>query len=131
MSRCVSIIGPSRPKASTENRGCIFPGSLSKWSGKGIESVVAERLREQYEVRARARLERNADKSAEPSAEPTASMSDVKPQSLEEIRRQAREDWLRLRQELSSSTTDNRAGRSAGREPGAEDNNFYEDGLHQ
>lgn len=98
---------------------------------QGYRSVVAERLREQYESRARARLERNAAKSAEPSVEPTTSPSVVKPQTLEEIRRQAREDWLRLRREMSSSTTDHRAANSAGREPGAEDNHFYADDHHQ
>jgi ATP-dependent exoDNAse (exonuclease V) alpha subunit len=54
----------------------------------GYRSVVAERLREQHQARVDARSERSAMKDAVPSA---------KSPSLEEIRRQARENWLRMR----------------------------------
>jgi ATP-dependent exoDNAse (exonuclease V) alpha subunit len=50
-------------------------------------SVLAERMREDYQARVEARLQRSAARDAIPS----------KPQSLEEIRRQARENWLQMR----------------------------------
>jgi ATP-dependent exoDNAse (exonuclease V) alpha subunit len=55
---------------------------------RGYRSVLAERLREEYEARVEARLQRLAARDA----------LLAKPQSLEEIRRQARESWLQMRQ---------------------------------
>ena len=55
---------------------------------RGYRSVLAERLREEYEARVEARLQRSAARDA----------LLAKPQSLEEIRRQARESWLQMRQ---------------------------------
>ena len=58
---------------------------------------VADRMREDYQARVQARLGKVAPK----------------PQSLEEIRREARENWLRMRQdrqaESTSSLTANKA----------------------
>ena len=56
----------------------------------GYRSVVAERMREDYEARVQARL----DRARQPAAEPRS-----QPPTLEEIRRQARESWLQLRRE--------------------------------
>ena len=53
----------------------------------GYRSVVAERMREEHETRVEARLRRSTARDAIPA----------KPQSLEEIRRQARESWLQMR----------------------------------
>jgi hypothetical protein len=60
---------------------------------RGYRSVLAERLREEYEARVEARLQRSAARDALPA----------KPQSLEEIRRQARESWLQMRQGRAES----------------------------
>jgi hypothetical protein len=72
---------------------------------------VAERVREEHQARVQARLERAAGREVsvppEPApAENTAGASAVKPQSLEDIRREARENWLRLRQSQSQDHAD-------------------------
>jgi hypothetical protein len=54
----------------------------------GYRSVVAERLRERHQARVDARSEMMAIKDA---------VSTARSPSLEEIRRQARENWLRMR----------------------------------
>ena len=59
-----------------------IPRAAFEMERHGYRSVVAERMREEHQSRVQARQERAA----------------AKPQSLEDIRRQAREDWLRLRQ---------------------------------
>lgn len=59
----------------------------------GYHSAQAERLRSEYRDRVQARLERAAQAEAAPPS---------RPRTLEEIRRQAREDWLRLRQEAAA-----------------------------
>ncbi|HEX3848417.1 MAG TPA: MobA/MobL family protein [Steroidobacteraceae bacterium] len=66
-----------------------IPRAAFEMERHGYRSVVAERMREEFEERARERLQR--------AAEPAASR---KPQSLEEIRREARENWLRMRSGL-------------------------------
>ncbi len=93
-----------------------IPRPAFEMERRGFRNVVAERMRTQYEARVAARQERSAGRgnsdavergagqraaaettaAAEPAAAPT-----VKPQSLEDIRRQAREDWLRYRQAQS------------------------------
>jgi MobA/MobL family len=65
----------------------------------GYRSVIAERLREEHELRIQARRERAA---AQPVADHASERTDgnaMRPLPLEEIRRQARENWLRMRQE--------------------------------
>ncbi len=67
-----------------------IPRAAFEMERHGYRSVVAERLREDYEARVQARLDRASHAGGEPtSRSPT----------LEEIRRQARESWLRLRRE--------------------------------
>jgi hypothetical protein len=63
-------------------------------------------MRQEYESRVQARLERVAGREMHVPSEPTAAESAArapvaKPQSLEDIRREARENWLRLRQSQS------------------------------
>jgi ATP-dependent exoDNAse (exonuclease V) alpha subunit len=84
---------------------------------QGYRSVVAERLREEYENRVRARAEKSAaaeSAAAEPAAaEPAeaesaaadsaAKIVSIRPQSMEEIRREARENWLRFKESRSQS----------------------------
>jgi ATP-dependent exoDNAse (exonuclease V) alpha subunit len=65
-----------------------IPRAAFEMERHGYQSVVAERMREAYEARVEARLQRS---SAARDAIP------AKPQSLEEIRRQARESWLQMR----------------------------------
>lgn len=64
---------------------------------RGYRSEVADRLRENYEKRVQLRLARGASQQ---SLESTAASA-----TPEEIRRQARENWLRLRQENAKGST--------------------------
>jgi ATP-dependent exoDNAse (exonuclease V) alpha subunit len=66
---------------------------------RGGYSEIAERMRLEYEARARQRLDRSA--VAQPAPAPPA----ARPQSLEEIRREARESWLRMRQQQSAGSS--------------------------
>jgi hypothetical protein len=91
-----------------------IPAAAIQMERHGYRSKGAERLREEHEVRVQARLSRSAGRDVgrevgrdvgrnvgreqSSSAEPAARPSFAKPQSLEEIRREARENWLRLRQ---------------------------------
>jgi hypothetical protein len=78
-----------------------IPRAAFEMERHGYRSVVADRMREDYQARVQARLGRVAE-SAVPG--PPA-----KPQSLEEIRREARENWLRMRQERSQSRAQGQA----------------------
>jgi ATP-dependent exoDNAse (exonuclease V) alpha subunit len=84
-----------------------IPRAAFEMERHGYRSVVADRMREEHQARVQARLERTAGREAPVSAEPappqpTANTA-AKPQSLEDIRREARENWLRLRQSQSQS----------------------------
>jgi ATP-dependent exoDNAse (exonuclease V) alpha subunit len=65
-----------------------IPKTAFEMERHGYRSVMAERIREEYEARVEARRQRSAARDEIPA----------KPQSLEEIRRQARESWLQMRQ---------------------------------
>ncbi len=67
-----------------------IPRAAFEMERHGYRSVVAERMREDYEARVQARLDRARQPAGEPKSQPP---------TLEEIRRQARESWLRMRQE--------------------------------
>jgi ATP-dependent exoDNAse (exonuclease V) alpha subunit len=93
---------------------------------RGIRSFVAERLRADYQARVQRRLERQAGMGAGRSSAPpaTASVSaptqsvnreqsveigpSGQPKSLEEVRRDAREAWLRMQHESAHPTSDSR-----------------------
>ncbi len=83
-----------------------IPRAAYEMERHGYQSAHAERLRADYQARVRARLER--DTALRPSAahertethQPEEKIR--KPQTLDEIRRQAREDWLRMRQEAAN-----------------------------
>ncbi len=79
-----------------------IPTAAVQMERHGYRSRTAERLREEYEVRVQARLSRAAGRDSgrdhSSAAEPAGPASCAKPQSLEDIRREARENWLRLRQ---------------------------------
>jgi ATP-dependent exoDNAse (exonuclease V) alpha subunit len=90
-----------------------IPRAAFEMERHGYRSAVADRMRQEYEGRVQARLERAAGREvhipseptvAEPAvAEPTARAPVAKPQSLEDIRREARENWVRLRQSQNQS----------------------------
>jgi ATP-dependent exoDNAse (exonuclease V) alpha subunit len=80
-----------------------IPRTAFEMERHGYRSVVAERLREEYQGRLEERLQRGA-------AHETPGT--VKPQSLEEIRREARESWLRLRQSRVRGDLEDEPGRS-------------------
>jgi ATP-dependent exoDNAse (exonuclease V) alpha subunit len=60
-----------------------IPRAAFEMERQGYRSVVADRMREEYAARVQARLDRAAA---------------VKPQSLDDIRREARENWVRMRE---------------------------------
>jgi ATP-dependent exoDNAse (exonuclease V) alpha subunit len=65
----------------------------------GYRSVLAERVRADYESRVQMRQERTAAQSVPDHADRRTGDSGARPATLEEIRRNARENWLRMRQE--------------------------------
>jgi ATP-dependent exoDNAse (exonuclease V) alpha subunit len=84
-----------------------IPRAAFEMERHGYRSVVADRMREEHQARVQARLERTAGREAPVSAEPAppqpTAKTAAKPQSLEDIRREARENWLRLRQSQSQN----------------------------
>ena len=82
-----------------------IPRAAFEMERHGNRSVIAERLREEYRARVQERLARAAarESSAGPGrskAEPHSAEARAAalPQSLDDIRREARESWLRQRQ---------------------------------
>jgi ATP-dependent exoDNAse (exonuclease V) alpha subunit len=93
-----------------------IPRAAFEMERHGYRSVVADRMREEYQARLQARQQRVAGREApnvaEPAgsersaAEPTGERPAPKRQSLEDIQREARENWLRLRQNQSYGHAD-------------------------
>jgi ATP-dependent exoDNAse (exonuclease V) alpha subunit len=98
-----------------------IPRAAFEMERQGYRSVVADRMRREFEKRVQVRRERAAGReehvpsepalakpaAAEPAVpEPAAKAPVAKPQSLEDIRREARENWLRLRQSQRQSQAD-------------------------
>jgi ATP-dependent exoDNAse (exonuclease V) alpha subunit len=80
-----------------------IPRAAVEMERHGYRSVVAERIREEYQARVQARSERTAAARPVQSADaaqaaPSPPKAGDGPQSLDEIRREAREAWLRMRQ---------------------------------
>ena len=101
-----------------------IPTAAVEMERHGYRSKLAERLREDYKVRVQARLSRVASRdigrgqssAADPAAKPScAEPSCAKPQSLEDIRREARENWLRLRQSRTQDHADSTPSAAASR----------------
>jgi len=81
------------------------PRAAYEMERHGYHSVLAERMRMEYQARVQARLERESAREVPATRERTAAPSVAhanKPPTLEEIRRRAREDWLRLRHESAN-----------------------------
>jgi ATP-dependent exoDNAse (exonuclease V) alpha subunit len=99
-----------------------------KMEQRGVRSELAERLRAEYRARVQRRLERSVGRTeSEPvtgqlrtAASPTA---DAKITDVQEIRRQAREAWLRLRSREAEKTGGHfrEQGRGAERTAGERD----------
>jgi ATP-dependent exoDNAse (exonuclease V) alpha subunit len=70
-----------------------IPHAAYEMERRGYRSVLAEEVRALYHARVQARRDRERAHEVPARSECSAS----KPQSPEDIRRQAREDWLRLR----------------------------------
>ena len=77
-----------------------IPRAAFEMERQGYRSVVAERMREEYAARVKSRVDRMVGRETSFAAKPAAA---AKPQSLEEIRREARENWLRMRQNRMQS----------------------------
>jgi ATP-dependent exoDNAse (exonuclease V) alpha subunit len=100
-----------------------IPKAALEMERHGYRNELAERLREDYRARVEARLEKSAARETAAAAEPAAreleskefaagqattrepaavessgKSAAAKPQSVEDIRREARESWLRMRQ---------------------------------
>ncbi len=70
----------------------------------GYRSALAERLRDEYESRVQGRRERGAAQNPYDQPNQRAADNTVRTLTLEEIRRQARESWLQMRQESKAGT---------------------------
>jgi len=99
-----------------------------KMEQRGVRSELAERLRAEYRERLQRRMQRTpetAPPAPQASAQPLRAADLRGPQvpqpapaqDLEEIRRQAREAWLRMRPTQAHSADDERAAREREAEP--------------
>jgi ATP-dependent exoDNAse (exonuclease V) alpha subunit len=101
-----------------------IPRAAFEMERHGYRSEVAERIRAEHQARVQARLERAGGREVpirtesgvtEPAvaqraaAEPAASVPPAPPQSIEDIQRAARENWLRLRQSQSQGQSQDHA----------------------
>jgi ATP-dependent exoDNAse (exonuclease V) alpha subunit len=77
-----------------------IPRAAFEMERHGYRSFVAERLRADYEARVQLRLEQAAAQRPLERAQQPAGETAGRP-TLEEIRRQARESWLKLRKEAA------------------------------
>jgi ATP-dependent exoDNAse (exonuclease V) alpha subunit len=104
-----------------------IPRAAFEMERHGYQSAQAERLREDYRARIEARLQRAAATTAATTTTATAATTATttaagvmstpepgKPKTLEEIRRQAREDWLLMRQEASKALSQGTAAAAVG-----------------
>jgi ATP-dependent exoDNAse (exonuclease V) alpha subunit len=78
-----------------------IPFAAYKIERAGKHSEVAESIRADYNARVQARLERAAAPTPTPTPEPTPPSA---PKSLEDVRREARENWLKMRAEQSAES---------------------------
>jgi ATP-dependent exoDNAse (exonuclease V) alpha subunit len=89
-----------------------LPRPIYEMERRGERNAVADRLREEHQARVAERVQRAA-REMEPARQPS------RPQSLEDVRRQARENWLRMRAEArGEAPLDRTAPHSAERNEG-------------
>ena len=74
-----------------------IPKAAFEMERHGYRSVLADRIREEYQARLAARIDRSAAIEAA-APESHTEVPSPKPQTVEDIRREARESWLRMRQ---------------------------------
>jgi ATP-dependent exoDNAse (exonuclease V) alpha subunit len=86
-----------------------IPFAAYKIERAGKHSEVAESIRADYNARVQARLEQAATRTSERDANRSP------PKSLEDVRREARENWLKMRAEQTGQSTDATAQRSSPR----------------
>ncbi|MDP9084085.1 MAG: MobA/MobL family protein [Pseudomonadota bacterium] len=98
-----------------------IPKAAFEMERHGYRSALADRLRAQYEARVAARLERSA--AAENTAASHGDATPAKRQTLEEIRREARENWLRMRQSVDQG----HGGQTADSPPSAKKDRIHDD----
>jgi MobA/MobL family len=107
-----------------------IPRAAFEMERHGYRSAQAERLREDYRARIEARLQRGALAAAGAASNSAATITTAvaaktpagpdsaaglkSPQTLEEIRRQAREDWLRMRQQAVNASSAKSPSAAAG-----------------
>jgi len=77
-----------------------IPRAVFEMERHGYRTVVGERLREEYQKRVDARLSKSAENQPQP------------PRSLEDIRREARENWLRMRESAERRSAETKTSRT-------------------
>jgi ATP-dependent exoDNAse (exonuclease V) alpha subunit len=113
-----------------------IPQAAFEMERHGYRSEVADRIREEYQARVQARLERGAGQVSAAHAGPTPVLPDAneaatKPQSLADIRREAREHWLRMRQSQAQAQGQSRGQELAETAPTATQNRAHDDQLER
>jgi ATP-dependent exoDNAse (exonuclease V) alpha subunit len=76
-----------------------LPRAIYKLERSGKLTEAGERIRERYRARVQARLERAAQRTTSEQDAGRVERDTIDPKNMEEIRRQAREAWLQLRQQ--------------------------------
>lgn len=77
-----------------------IPRAVFEMERQGYRTVVGDRLREEYEARVEARRVKSAE------SQPAAA-----PKSAEDLRKEARENWLRMRESGNQIASDTKPGR--------------------
>lgn len=84
-----------------------IPWGAYRTERQGLRSEVAERVRERYRLRVQARRERYAATREQPG---------IDPKNVDEVRRRARENWLRFRDSPLAKRPDAARGRAQDRD---------------
>jgi len=97
---------------SCEDRGVAggsmprIPAIAREIERRGERSVVAERIREQWQNTVDARREQSSELSDVREVRPTLAGPTVETRNLEQIQREARENWMRMRQQKHGQFSD-------------------------
>ena len=101
-----------------------IPRAAFEMERHGYRSVVAERIRDEHHARVQARLDKAAEPAKSSVLEPTTGVAAARPQSAEEVQREAVENWscdtgkaapLSLRMPRTLSANRSRAGCDTGK----------------
>ncbi len=77
-----------------------LPRAIYEMERRGEYTIIGERMREEHHARVEARLAHGEAREPQANGEP---QSAERPKTMAEIRRQAREDWLRMRAERGAA----------------------------